>query len=152
MLEKGSKAPDFELVDQTGRKRTLTGLLTDGPLILYFYPADFTPGCTKEACSFRDLHQDLLKAGLRIVGVSPQDTDSHRRFAEKHALNFTLLSDPDKKVVKAYGLDGPLGFGVRRGTYLLDKDGRIRDSVLADLRIGAHEAFVKTAIAAGVKA
>jgi peroxiredoxin Q/BCP len=152
MLEKGSKAPDFELADQTGRKRTLTGLLTDGPLILYFYPADFTPGCTKEACSFRDLHQELLKAGLRIVGVSPQDTDSHRRFAEKHALNFTLLSDPDKKVVKAYGLDGPLGFGVRRGTYLIDKDGRIRDSVLADLRIGAHEAFVKAAMAAGSKA
>jgi len=152
MLEKGSKAPDFELADQTGRKRSLTGLLADGPLILYFYPADFTPGCTKEACSFRDLHQELLKAGLRVVGVSPQDTDSHRRFAEKHVLNFTLLSDPDKTVVKAYGLDGPLGFGVRRGTYLIDKDGRIRDSVLADLRIGAHEAFVKAAMAAGAKA
>ena len=149
MLAKGNAAPDFELVDQTGRKRTLSGLLTDGPLILYFYPADFTPGCTKEACSFRDLHQDLLKAGLRIVGISPQDTDSHRRFAEKHSLNFTLLSDPDKKIIKAYKLDGPLGIGVRRGTYLIGKDARIRDSVLADLRIGAHEAFVKTAIAAG---
>ncbi len=152
MLEKGSVAPDFELVDQTGRKRTLSGLLKDGPLILYFYPADFTPGCTKEACSFRDLHQDLLRAGLRVVGVSPQDTDSHQRFAEKHSLNFTLLSDPDKTVVKAYGLDGPLGLGVRRGTYLIGKDGQIRDSVLADLRIGAHEAFVKSAIAAGAKA
>jgi thioredoxin-dependent peroxiredoxin len=152
MLEKGSVAPDFELVDQTGHQRTLSGLLKDGPLILYFYPADFTPGCTKEACSFRDLHQDLLRAGLRVVGVSPQDTDSHQRFAEKHSLNFTLLSDPDKKVVKAYGLDGPLGLGVRRGTYLIGKDGRIRDSVLADLRIGAHEAFVKSAIAAGARA
>jgi peroxiredoxin Q/BCP len=151
MLEKGSVAPDFELVDQTGHQRTLSGLLEDGPLILYFYPADFTPGCTKEACSFRDLHQDLLRAGLRVVGVSPQDTDSHQRFAEKHSLNFTLLSDPDKKVVKAYGLDGPLGLGVRRGTYLIGKDGRIRDSVLADLRIGAHEAFVKSAIAAGAR-
>jgi peroxiredoxin Q/BCP len=149
MLAKNTVAPEFELTDQTGRKRTLAGLLTDGPLVLYFYPADFTPGCTKEACSLRDLHQDLLKAGLRVVGVSPQDTDSHRRFAEKHALNFTLLSDPDKKVIKAYGLDGPLGLGVRRGTYLIGKDGRIRDSVLADLRIGAHEAFVRSAIAAG---
>jgi len=151
MLAKGSVAPEFELVDQAGRKRSLSGLLTDGPLILYFYPADFTPGCTREACSFRDLHQDLLRARLRVVGVSPQDADSHRRFAEKHTLNFTLLSDPDKKVIKAYGLDGPLGLGVRRGTYLIDKAGRIQDSVLADLRIGAHEAFVRNAIAADAK-
>ena len=152
MLAKGTVAPDFELADQTGRKRSLKELLREGPLILYFYPADFTPGCTKEACSFRDLHQELMRAGLRVVGVSPQDTDSHRRFAEKHSLNFTLLSDPDKKMIKAYGLDGPLGLGVRRGTYLIDTDGRIRDSVLADLRIAAHEAFVKTAIAAGARA
>jgi len=152
MLAKGTVAPEFELADQTGRTRSLSSLLNEGPLILYFYPADFTPGCTKEACSFRDLHGDLLRAGLRVVGVSPQDTDSHRRFAEKHSLDFTLLSDPDKKVIRAYDLDGPLGLGVRRGTYLIGKDGRIRDSVLADLRIGAHEAFVKTAIAAGATA
>ena len=151
MLASGRKAPDFELPDQDGRKHTLKSLLKDGPLILYFYPADFTPGCTKEACSFRDLHQELLKAKLRVVGVSPQDVDSHRRFAEKHDLNFPLLADPDKTVVKAYDLDGPLGFGVRRGTYLIDKDGTIRDSVLADLRIGAHEAFVKKALQAGAK-
>jgi peroxiredoxin Q/BCP len=152
MLANGQKAPDFELPDQDGRKQTLKSLLKDGPLILYFYPADFTPGCTKEACSFRDLHQELLKAKLRVVGVSPQDVDSHRRFAEQHDLNFPLLADPDKKVVKAYDLDGPLGFGVRRGTYLIGKDGMIRDSVLADLRIGAHEAFVKKALQAGAKA
>ena len=152
MLANGQKAPDFELPDQDGRKHTLKSLLKDGPLILYFYPADFTPGCTKEACSFRDLHQELLKAKLRVVGVSPQDVDSHRRFAETHGLNFPLLADPDKKVVKAYDLDGPLGFGVRRGTYLIAKDGTIRDSVLADLRIGAHEAFVKKALQAGAKA
>ena len=152
MLAKGSVAPEFELADQSGRKRTLSGLLSDGPLILYFYPADFTPGCTKEACSFRDLQQDLIRANLRVVGVSPQDADSHRRFAEKHGLNFTLLADPDKKVVKAYDVDGPLGIGVRRGTYLIGRDGRIRDSVLADFRIGAHEAFVKTALAAGATA
>ena len=152
MLAKGSVAPDFELTDQGGRKRTLSSLLSDGPLILYFYPADFTPGCTKEACSLRDLQQDLVKANLRVVGVSPQDTDSHRRFAEKHGLNFTLLADPDKRVIKAYEVDGPLGIGVRRGTYLIGRDGRIRDSVLADFRIGAHEAFVKTALAVGATA
>lgn len=149
MLANGRKAPDFELQDQDGKKQTLKALLKDGPLILYFYPADFTPGCTKEACSFRDLHQELLKAKLRVVGVSPQDVASHRRFADKHDLNFPLLADPDKTVVKAYDLDGPLGFGVRRGTYLIGKEGTIRDSVLADLRIGAHEAFVKKALEAG---
>jgi peroxiredoxin Q/BCP len=151
MLKSGMKAPPFELPDQDGKPRSLKSLLSSGPLILYFYPADFTPGCTKEACSFRDLHQELLGAGLRIVGVSPQDTDSHRRFAEKHQLNFTLLSDPDKRVVKAYDVDGPLGIGVRRGTYLVAQDGTIKDSVLADLRIGAHEEFVREAVAAGAK-
>ena len=149
MLPNDSKAPEFDLADQAGRRHTLKSLLAGGPLILYFYPADFTPGCTREACSFRDLHQELLRARLRVVGVSPQDVDSHKRFAEEHGLNFTLLADPDKQAVKAYDLDGPLGFGVRRGTYLIGKDGRIRDSVLADLRIGAHEAFVRKAIEAG---
>lgn len=149
MLEKGAMAPEFELPDQDGRRHTLESLLADGPVVLYFYPADFTPGCTKEACSFRDLHQELLRAKLRIVGVSPQDVDSHRRFADRYHLNFLLLADPDKTVIKAYDLDGPLGFGVRRGTYLIGRDGRVRDSVLADLRIGAHEDFVRAAIKSG---
>jgi peroxiredoxin Q/BCP len=149
MLKNGSKAPEFNLEDQDGRRRTLKSLLEGGPLILYFYPADFTPGCTKEACSFRDLQTDLLKAKLKVVGVSPQDAASHRRFAEKHGLNFPLLADPEKQAVKAYDLEGPLGFGVRRGTYLIGRDGTILDSVLADLRIGAHEAFVKKALSAG---
>ena len=149
MLKNGTSAPEFNLPDQEGKQHTLKSLLANGPLILYFYPADFTPGCTKEACSFRDLQTDLVRANLRIVGVSPQDTDSHRRFAEKHDLNFPLLADTDKRVVKAYGVDGPLGLGVRRGTYLIGRDGKLNDSVLADLRIGAHEAFVNKAIAAG---
>ena len=108
MLAKGTVAPEFELADQAGRKRTLAGLLIDGPLILYFYPADFTPGCTKEACSFRDLHQDLLKAGLRVVGISPQDTDSHRRFAEKHgghADSVSFGADSDARDVAAADSD-----------------------------------------------
>ena len=149
MLKNGTRAPEFDLEDQNGKRHTLQSLLADGPLILYFYPADFTPGCTKEACSFRDLQKDLVAARLRVVGVSPQDTESHQRFAAKHGLNFPLLADPDKKAVKAYDVDGPLGFGVRRGTYLIDSAGTIRDSVLADLRIAEHEAFVKRALAAG---
>lgn len=149
MLKNGTKAPEFSLEDQDGKTHSLKSLLSGGPLILYFYPADFTPGCTKEACSFRDLQNDLVRARLRVVGISPQSAESHKRFAEKHGLNFPLLADPDKAAVKAYDLDGPLGFGVRRGTYLIGKDGIVEGSVLADLRIGAHEAFVKQAIAAG---
>ena len=149
MLKQGMQAPEFDLRDQDGRRHTLKSLLADGPIILYFYPADFTPGCTKEACSFRDLQKDLVAANLRVVGVSPQDAESHRKFAAKHGLNFPLLADPDKLAVKAYDVDGPLGFGVRRGTYLIGTDGRIHDSVLADLRIAEHEAFVHRALAAG---
>jgi len=149
MLKNGTRAPEFDLEDQHGKRHTLKSLLAEGPLILYFYPADFTPGCTKEACSFRDLQKDLVAARLRVVGVSPQDAESHQRFAAKHGLNFPLLADPDKKAVKAYDVDGPLGFGVRRGTYLIGADGTIKDSVLADLRIAEHEAFVKRALEAG---
>jgi len=149
MLKNGTQAPEFNLEDQQGRRHTLRSLIQPGPVILYFYPADFTPGCTKEACSFRDLQKDLVAANLRVVGVSPQDAESHQRFAAKHNLNFVLLADPYKKTIKAYDLDGPLGFGVRRGTYLIGTDGRIKDGVLADLRISEHEAFVKRALSAG---
>lgn len=151
MLDIGQRAPDFTLEDQDGKKRSLQSLLEKGPLILYFYPADFTPGCTKEACTFRDLQKDLVKARLRVVGISPQDAESHKRFAAKHDLNFPLLADPDKRVVKAYDLDGPLGFGVRRGTYLIGTDGLIKDRVLADLQISKHEEFVARAIKAGAQ-
>ena len=84
MLKKGTQAPEFDLEDQDGKRHTLKSLLAKGPLILYFYPADFTPGCTKEACTFRDLQNDLVRAKLRVVGVSPQDAESHKKFAAKH--------------------------------------------------------------------
>jgi thioredoxin-dependent peroxiredoxin len=146
MLQPGTQAPDFTLEDQYGHEVTLAKLLDEGPLILYFYPADFTPGCTAEACMLRDLHTDIQLAGLRVVGISPQDRDSHSRFKQQHDLPFTLLSDPDKKVIKLYDLDGPLGFGVRRGTYLLSPHGTIEDGVLADFRIGRHEEFIRRAV------
>jgi peroxiredoxin Q/BCP len=149
MLKNGTQAPEFNLEDQDGKHHTLKSLLAKGPLVLYFYPADFTPGCTKEACTFRDLQKDLVAANLRVVGVSPQDAESHKRFAAKHDLNFPLLADPEKKAVKAYDVDGPLGFGVRRGTYLIGQDGRVIDSVLADLRVAQHEEFVRKALASG---
>jgi thioredoxin-dependent peroxiredoxin len=148
MLKPGERAPDFTLPDQDGRDVVLAGLLEDGPVVLYFYPADFTPGCTKEACTIRDMHDEIAAAGMRVVGISPQEPESHARFRAQHGLQFTLLADPDKTVIRAYGVDGPLGMGVRRGTFLLGKDGVIRDAVLADIRIGRHEAFIRTAIAA----
>lgn len=148
MLETGDLAPDFELPDQDGRKHRLGDLLGGRPLILYFYPADFTPGCTREACDLRDLHTRILSAGLRVVGVSPQSPESHRRFRDEHSLPFMLLSDEDKVAVKAFGVDGPLGIGVRRATFLIDAKRRIVDAVLADLRISRHQEFVQRAIAA----
>lgn len=148
MIESGSLAPDFELPDQDEQPQKLSKLLQQGALILYFYPADFTPGCTQEACSLRDLHDEILRAGLKVVGVSPQDAASHRRFRERHSLPFTLLSDVDKSVIKAYGVDGPLGIGVRRATFLIDRGRKVLDAVLADLRISRHEEFVRRAVQA----
>ncbi len=148
MIEAGERAPEFSLHDQDGTARTLSELLADGPLVLYFYPADFTPGCTKEACSIRDMHDDIAAAGMRVVGISPQNSDSHLRFASRHNLPFTLLADPERVAVRAYGVDGPMGIGVRRATFLIGADGVIQDTVLADLRIGRHEAFIQAAIAA----
>lgn len=148
MLKKGDRAPDFALPDQDGKSRSLKDLLAGEALVLYFYPADFTPGCTREACDLRDLHTQILSAGLRVVGISPQSPDSHRRFRDEHSLPFTLLSDEDKRAVRDYGVDGPLGIGVRRATFLIDRKGVVLDSVLADLRIDRHREFVEKAIAA----
>ena len=147
MLKAGDKAPDFTLPDQDGQEVRLAELLKEGPVLLYFYPADFTPGCTKEACDIRDMHEDISDVGIRVVGVSPQDEDSHTRFRDKHRLPFTLLADTDKSLVKAYGVDGPLGIGVRRATFLIDADGVIEDVVMADLLIGRHSDFIRQAVA-----
>jgi thioredoxin-dependent peroxiredoxin len=148
MLKAGDRAPEFTLADQDGRKISLAELLRDGPLVLYFYPADFTPGCTKEACTIRDMHDEIAAAGMRVVGIAPQDAASHARFRQKHDLPFTLLADPDKAAIKAYGVNGPLGMIVRRATFLVGADGVIRDAVLADIMIGRHEEFIRKAIAA----
>lgn len=147
MLKTGTKAPDFTLPDEANRDTTLSSLLRSGAVVLYFYPADFTPGCTREACSIRDLHDAIVSSGLRVVGVSPQDVDSHVRFSKEHRLPFSLLSDPDKRVIRLYDVDGPFGIGVRRVTYLIDQDRRIVDAVQADFRIGRHEQFIRHAIA-----
>ena len=146
MLEVGAKAPEFVLANDEGGETSLTDLLQDGPLILYFYPADFTPGCTKEACSIRDIHNDIQSVGLRVAGVSPQDVESHQKFRDEYELPFTLLSDQDKVAIKMYDVDGPFGVGVRRATFLISQDRVIKDAVMADVRIGRHQEFIEKAI------
>ncbi len=91
MLKPGDVAPEFILSDENGDEVTLSQLLQPGPIILYFYPADFTPGCTREACEIRDIYDDILSVGLRVVGVSPQDEQSHVKFKEQHNLPFTQI-------------------------------------------------------------
>jgi peroxiredoxin Q/BCP len=146
MLNAGERAPEFTLPDETNTDRSLSDLLNRGAVVLYFYPADFTPGCTKQACAMRDLQQEFERADLRVVGISPQSPESHARFREKYHLPFVLLSDQQKTVAKMYGVNGPLGIGVRRASFLIDASRRIRDVVLADFRIGRHEAFTRKAI------
>jgi peroxiredoxin Q/BCP len=146
MLKPGDLAPEFFLPDENGNEVSLTQLLQPGPIILYFYPADFTPGCTKEACTFRDIHNDILSVGLRIVGVSPQDAETHARFKDEHNLPFTLLCDPEKVAIKMYDVDGPFGKGVRRVTYLVTQGQKIQDALQADVMVGKHRGFVQKAI------
>lgn len=142
MLNVGDRAPEFDTVDQDGTPMRLSEALASGPVILYFYPADFSPLCTAQACAIRDTSPALDSASIRIFGVSPQSPASHRRFAERFGLTFALLSDPDKTIIRAYGVDGPLGFGVRRATFLIARDGRIARRVVSDLFLGSHTAFI----------
>lgn len=143
MLSPGKRAPDFTVPNQNNVPVSLRDLLAGGALLLYFYPADFTPGCTREACALRDLHTQLLAAKICVAGVSPQTAKSHADFAAKYALPFTLLCDPDRVLARAYDVLGPLGFGVRRASFLINPSGFIEDAVLADLRIGRHEQFFR---------
>ncbi len=123
-LKIGSEAVDFESVDQNGKKVSL-GDFRGKTVVLYFYPKDNTPGCTVEACSFRDDMDVLTGAGIVVLGISTDGAESHKRFERKHGLNFTLVADPEKKIVEAYGVKGSFGTA-RRVTYLIDKNGIIR--------------------------
>ena len=147
MLKAGDTAPDFSLPDHRGETVTLSGLLAKGPLLLYFYPADFTPVCTREACAFGALEPELAKAGVSLIGISPQDEESHTRFRERYSLPFPLLADPDKRVIRAYDCDGLLGFGVSRVTYLIGTNGQIVETAKAALRVAPHLALADRALA-----
>ena len=147
MLPPDSPAPDFKLPDQDGHEVCLGDLLRGDGLVLYFYPADFTPVCTAEACLFRDRHGELLAAGYTLAGVSPQRPESHARFRERHNLSFALLSDPQQDVIAAYQARGLFGIGVRRATYFVRPDRTIGDAVQADLGLGPHNRFVTALLA-----
>lgn len=134
MLKEGEKAPDFclEGIDEEGKEgRFCLKDFLGKPLVLYFYPKDDTPGCTQEACDFRDSMSVLSSMGIKVVGVSPDSLSSHKKFREKYGLNFTLLSDPNKEVAKlyfAYGkkkMYGKETEGIIRSTFLIDKEGKI---------------------------
>lgn len=147
MLKKGDQAPEFELADDQGNSVTLSDLLSKGALILYFYPADFTPICTAEACSIRDMHDEILDVDVQVVGISPQSAGSHARFKDQFQLPFPLLHDEKKQAIRAYGVDGMFGMGVRRATFLIDETGVIENLVVSDLFVSSHVKFIKQVIA-----
>ncbi|MCF8302163.1 MAG: thioredoxin-dependent thiol peroxidase [Bacteroidales bacterium] len=127
-LKIGDKAPEFKGEDQNGNKVVLDEL-KGSKVILYFYPKDNTPGCTAEACNLRDNYEALLNKGFKIIGVSPDSLKSHQKFSEKYELPFPLIPDPDKTIIKAYGIWGPKKFmgkeyeGVHRTTFIIDESG-----------------------------
>lgn len=130
MLEAGIKAPDFSLPDQNGTVHTLSEY-AGKKVILYFYPRDNTPGCTKQACGFSELQPQFAEKGAVVLGISKDSVASHKRFEEKYQLGFTLLSDPELAVIQAYDVwkekknYGKVGMGVVRTTYLIDESGMI---------------------------
>jgi peroxiredoxin Q/BCP len=150
MAAEGQPAPDFTLHDQDDRPQSL-GAFRGSPVVLYFYPKDDTPGCTKEACAFRDARVDYEKAGAKVVGISPDTPASHRKFADKYELPFTLLADPDHKVCELYGvwkeknLYGKKSLGVERTTFVIGPDGAIR-KVFPRVKVDGHSDKVLEAI------
>ena len=131
MLEIGTKAPDFTLPDQAGTLHSLSDYLGK-KVILYFYPKDNTPGCSKQACGYSAHVPEFTEKGAVILGISKDSVESHRKFAEKYGLSFTILSDPERQVIEAYDvwkekkLYGKVSMGVVRTTYLIDEEGMIR--------------------------
>ena len=149
-LEEGSKAPAFTLAADDGSKIKLADL-KGSPVVLYFYPADDTPGCTREACAFRDRSSELKKLGAKVYGVSPDDVASHVKFRDKYKLNFSLLADPDHKVAEKFvawrekNMYGKKRMGIARSTFLIDDDGKIA-KVWKAVKVDGHEEQVIAAL------
>ena len=135
-LKEGDKAPDFTLKQQDGKDVTLSKAWEKKIVVLYFYPMDDTPGCTKEACTFRDLYQDFKNAGADVLGISVDDAASHKKFLEKHKLPFTLLADPEKKVTELYDVKNFIG-KAKRVTFVIDTAGTIK-KIYPDVDVSTH--------------
>jgi thioredoxin-dependent peroxiredoxin len=129
-IEEGKKAPAFSLAADDGRRIRLADF-KGSPVVLYFYPKDDTPGCTREACAFRDAKSDMERLGAVVLGVSPDGVERHAKFRDKYSLNFPLLADPDHAVAEKYGawrektMYGKKTLGIQRSTYLIDAEGRV---------------------------
>jgi peroxiredoxin Q/BCP len=136
-VETGSIAPDITLPDQDGNPVTLSALRGRW-VVVYFYPADDTPGCTAESCSFRDSHEEFVEAGATVIGISSDSVESHKRFATKHRLPFTLLADVDGTARKAFGVGRTLGLLPGRVTFVIDPQGVVRMSFSSQFRPTRH--------------
>ena len=139
-LHPGDTAPDFALPDASGRTVRLGDFRGRKPVVLYFYPKDDTPGCTKESCAFRDQYQDFQDAGAEVIGVSSDSPESHARFAEKYRLPFTLLADRGGAVRKQYGVPATLGLLPGRVTYVIDPQGVVRHVFNSQFQATQHVA------------
>ena len=138
-MRTGDTAPDFELPDETGTMRKLSDLRADGPVVLFFYPAAMTAGCTQESCHFRDLAGDFAEAGAQPVGISADAVEKQHEFSTRHSLGYPLLSDPDRTVAAAYGVKR--GFSVlpnKRATFVIDRDGTLLEVVKSEINMNAH--------------
>ena len=137
-VQVGDKAPDFTLPSQSGEPVRLQDRLGERVIVLYFYPKDNTPGCTAEACAFRDSHETFTDAGAEVIGVSSDSADKHAAFAGQHKLPFTLLADQGSRVRKAYGVPAVLGVIPGRVTYVIDRDGIVRQIFNSMTNISGH--------------
>jgi thioredoxin-dependent peroxiredoxin len=149
-LEPGTKAPAFTLLSDSGEKVKLSQF-KGKTVVLYFYPKDDTPGCTKEACAFRDAQSEMTKLGAVVLGVSPDTVESHVKFRDKYTLNFPLLADTDHAVAELYGawreknMYGKKSMGVQRSTYIIDAQGKIA-KVWKKVSVDGHDAAVFEAL------
>jgi peroxiredoxin Q/BCP len=137
-VEVGDQVPDFTLPSQSGEQVRLRDRLGDRVVVLYFYPKDDTPGCTAEACAFRDSHEVFTEAGAEVIGISSDPVDRHARFAGRHKLPFTLLSDAGGAVRKAFGVPPVLGLLPGRVTYVIDRTGTVRHVFKSMTNINRH--------------